>query len=482
MMRILSRFGILLGLVLPIGLFTAFITGKPVAGLITAAAATMAWVAPESTLLAFIALAPICRSPKSEIISNETLMNMKMLLAIILGFIWWLRFGLSNRKEELPNWLLIILTGWGTLSMFSTVTAKSWEAAAPHLAACVGGVVLFFIVWHCDDRLRRKIAFTIALSAFAVSIISVLQYAMLRYHILPGLWNYVLSPTERLYILYPRPAFEPDVARVSGTYIHLNALGTFFYMLIPFACASINIKSLSTRHRIFLSVLSLAMLAGLYATNSRSGVVGTAIALTYLALHRGYRWLVTIGALSLLAVLVFFAYDSDRFVDYFRTISRVEYGLSSRHTIWGNALELCERYPLLGVGPGNLMSQYVAHFGFFVFDNQFENEQLAYDFQIQGDDLTNNFHSHNTSLQVVGEYGLLGLPLFFAGIISVIWGAEKRAKNLPLGSFGRTMALATASFCVAYLVASNFDSYVSFTQMGLMLTAPPMVALGLRSI
>ena len=481
-MALLARIAIVAALAAPFGVLTGLATSSSLLGAAGATIAMLGWLWPESTLLGLMALAPLCRSPKSDLFSPQLLVVTKMLFAIILGIMWWIKSKSRTREDHMPGWLVAWLVGWAFLSILTTLAAQSWQASVPHLIVCIGGVVLFLLVWHSENSFRQKLAAMIGLTAVAVACISLLQYAMLQYHILPALWPFVMSPKEQLYMSFTPPAFETPVWRIAGTFMNANTLGTYFYMLVPFACASMSMKALNRWQRVAVAGVFLLMLAGLYTTNSRGSMLGACISLGYLAVHRGHRWLAAIAASGLAIAAALYIANGDRFVDYLRYITRVEYGLSSRGTIWANGVEILRRFPLTGVGPGNFPSQYDSHFGFFVFDNLFEITEQAFDVQIRREKLVNSFHAHNTSLQVMAEHGILGLPLFLFGVLGALWHAERRAQRLPSGSFGRSMALGAAAFCMGYLVASNFDSYASFTEMGLMFLGAPLMAMGLRSV
>jgi O-antigen ligase len=476
----LSRLGIAVGILSLVGYFAGLALESPAVGMAAILVGLLTWVNSDWALLVFLALVPLVRSPQSAAFSPELMVGTKAVLAITIGLIWWIRNDLGQSSDSIPTWVVALIVAWVGIGSLSLLNGADRQDSISSLAIGVAGAILFSVTWKSGHLFHKKMMpIVIAMGALA-AIVGVLQFLIFKFHVFPTLWRFVLGTQDRVYMAL-NGSQSSTLPRASGTFYHPNQLGSYLSLIIPFAAACFGIVKLRAFHRIALGIVMIVLIAGLLATNSRAAYLAVFISLSYIGIHRPYRALIKGGLAGVLVIALWSWHNIEFAAVAFKSLFRPEYGLSSRGQVWRHSLELIERHPWLGVGPGNFAKQYFNQFGFFVYDYPAEILEQPVRVQLDWSHYVYNFHAHNAYLQVMGEYGLFALPLFVFGIGAVIWNAESRARRLEVGSFGRSMALGAASFCASYLVACYFDAYVVYSQLGLLCLATPLLALGLHS-
>ncbi len=169
--------------------------------------------------------------------------------------------------------------------------------------------------------------------------------------------------------------------------------------------------------QVILLPLSVLMAAAPFITTSRGGagvaLVGIVIAAAILILvHRGKRWGIQIGVLSLMAVILGFAgyFGWGYFQDRLQHQGLLE---TSRWEIYQNARKIAEDYPLYGTGPGTFPAVY------HMYRKDSKQEWQAY--------------AHNDWLETRVTFGWLGSGVIFLMAATVV-------ASYFLGS-GMTLAL-----------------------------------------
>ncbi len=478
-----SRLAVALALFIPLAFLGSFSFDRPWVFLLTLGVAVASWFQPQTTFLILVAALPLVRSPQNDVFSAESIALLKTTWFLIWGFLGWLKQGLPRMKTNFPLGLRAYFIAGGFLITLSFLHAQKWSESLPPLLIGATAGLLFWTLWNSKAMLHQRIFAVILGIAGSIAVLSVLQYAMFHFQLFPQLWPYVLSPREQKYIqLISSFSLQPVLYRVSGTFMHSNMLGMYLYVVTPFAFAALALRQLPRWQYRALRVLCLLLLVALYTTNSRAAFLAVFLSLGYISFYRGYRWLGGIATIGFLGFLTLYIFNPDAMNDYVLRVTRIDYGLSSREGVWRHGLELFQRFPIWGVGPGNFSTQYFSHFGFFLFDNPMEIQEQVSLWQTWGDKIVANYHAHNTYLQLLCEYGLFSLPLFLFSMGWIIWTGHRRIRTLPPHTLGRVMSLGMTAFCISYLVAGFFDSYILFTQFGLLLLVAILGTLSLKSV
>ncbi len=222
-----------------------------------------------------------------------------------------------------------------------------------------------------------------------------------------------------------------------GSYINRNHYAGLMEMLLPFGLVISTSRSAPPSLRLLSSFGSLVMLASIFVSGSRGGMVAVVIALIVFVSHywRHERTSTAVRTLLVAAVLssVFIGSFS-----YERVSSRsvMEATDSIRLQIARDSIHLVAQQPLLGSGLGTFTSVYPQARTFPT--NYFVNA------------------AHNDYLQLAVETGLIGLLCAVAFLFLVFRNALLRIHRARQNWFS-AVTLAAMIGCIALLVHSLFD-------------------------
>jgi O-antigen ligase len=219
------------------------------------------------------------------------------------------------------------------------------------------------IVWHCSivRFYCDRYAATLLLGAYLLSggIAAAVAVAMVA-------------------LRFPVSLYALQHGRATGTFILPGELAGYLIVLLPIAYA----VGCVARSRVLTAIAWSALGTGLIAlalTFSRAGWMGCAAAAAFLVAVRTRRPAVSaalVGA-GVCAVVLLFNAHHDRSEDY------------TRLSIWQAAMQIVDRFPLLGVGPFNFSRLY------------------ALVRSPDGDSTA--FHAHSLYLTFFAEFGIVGV-------------------------------------------------------------------------
>ncbi|MCO5259131.1 MAG: O-antigen ligase family protein [Crocinitomicaceae bacterium] len=208
------------------------------------------------------------------------------------------------------------------------------------------------------------------------------------------------------------------------------------YVFVVLACMPMTffyLKEKSRTTRLFFYLFFILMML---LSNGRSGAVIILIEVLLVslalspALNKGFKWLIP------LLLLVFVVTQTDEFEVYKYELSNTVEPLSPRFASliagegegdlekdksWlirklmiDKGKEIVEEHPFLGVGPMNF-TKYKAELNVFTSDkySRLQSVSLSH--------LQQRTSAHNTYLQVITEFGILGSFFFFLILLSPIW-------------------------------------------------------------
>ncbi|OGS17565.1 MAG: hypothetical protein A2219_01295 [Elusimicrobia bacterium RIFOXYA2_FULL_50_26] len=439
------------------------------------------WHYPEAVILGIIACAPINRSIRNEFISVDTIIHVKYALIYIAGAVWCVKRLRLPTPAPLPLWSRIFLMCWFSLTLLAAIHSINISETIQYMFFVISGFLLFYIFLHLDAVWHKRTAVLIVCVAGVVAFLSVIEFLCATYGFFPSLNKYIISPGTQYYL-----SLAPDIRRLStiyrsmGTFTHPNILGIYLAMVAPFAGALIKAKEIGKHMQYVMRISLVLIIAGIFVTNSRAGILACAVGLLYLSVHKGYRHWITIILFTGFIVGSLYFGIPDAFMQQFDKVSRKQHGLSGRAEIWKNGLENIRQSPWLGVGPGNATQNTIEHNGYFIYDNIGEEYEQMNSINKTGEDIKFSFHMHNIYLQLMSEAGVFAPLLYLAGILLLIIHCERRAGILQSFSMERGLALAVASAAVGFIVYGFFDSQLPFTRLTLNFVAAPLLAAALR--
>jgi len=330
------------------------------------------------------------------------------------------------------------VAGGLTLSLFpyGTATTLLWFLAP---------AIVFFVTVHVV-RSRRQ----------AATIIGALVVLSL-FEVLYGSWEQ-FSGRRHVFWL----AREEHLAAVTGTYLNKNHFAGLLEMILPAALGLLvgivprarsegtvrarvaAVASSRTAHLPLVLAWAVAVIvAGVYLSMSRAGMVSALLALVALALcmglTAGFRKYTLFLLLVVFVILLIAAgIGSDIFVE------RIETAAAGRSTSWNDRMDLARSgmrmaatYPVTGTGLGSF------RYAFQRFQSMRFGDRVA-------------DYLHNDWLQVVCEMGLPGLGIVLAGMASVVVGTVRlvRRRRDP---FCRWVSVGSLIGLAVMLLHSLFD-------------------------
>jgi len=147
---------------------------------------------------------------------------------------------------------------------------------------------------------------SIFVGAFAISIIGVFQY--FGYDIFKTNFGKSLILSKEYMVLADQLEFKFDKNAIYATLFHYNYVGSYVSMLFPL-CFTILILTRNRKLKIAMTIMSILLGVLVIGSNARSGIVGTSLAIFFIAIilnkiiRRNLKILVaSIAALSVIFV------------------------------------------------------------------------------------------------------------------------------------------------------------------------------------
>ena len=320
----------------------------------------------------------------------------------------------------------LVPIGWRPVTVNPADTARGFAFLA-------GMSLLYAAVFRefDDERWRRRLAGTVVLTACLMTLAALVQAASAEPTRIYGLW---------------KPQWDWGVF---GPYVSRNHFAGYLAMAIPLAVGFAAESSLDVRrswaHRRFGWVAlgdpagmaairrgasAMVLVVGLLASHSRGGLLAFgAAAVALIALLRRWRALL-LPLVAALMVIGLFWVDVGATRAAFTTRSLQQ----SRLALWGDAVRMVPRFPLLGAG-------------FNAFGTSYTQYQTIERYEWYGE-------AHNEYLQALLDLGIVGAALVAALLLRLLRAGMRAAAATPLdaGVLGAILAC-----CVHNAVEFNWQ-------------------------
>ena len=321
---------------------------------------------------------------------------------------------LSPGSFALYEQMSLVPIGWRPVTVNPADTARGFAFLA-------GMSLLYAAVFRefDDERWRRRLAGTVVLTACAMTLAALVQAASAEPTRIYGLW---------------KPQWDWGVF---GPYVSRNHFAGYLAMAIPVAVGFAAESALHVRrswaHRRFgwvalgdpagiaafrRGAAAMVLMVGLLASHSRGGLLAFgAASLALVALLRRWRALLLPLVAAVVVIGLFW-------VDVGATRAAFETrGLhQSRFALWGDAVRMFPRFPVLGAG-------------FNAFGTSYTQYQTIERYEWYGE-------AHNEYLQALLDLGVVGALLVAALLLRLTRAGVRAAAVTPLdaGVFGAILA------------------------------------------
>lgn len=312
--------------------------------------------------------------------------------------LWGIRLWLNNSHRIFSTpavWIIIAITAYAFIEYLRSPI--EWNARSDTFLVLQYVSIFFLFINNLRKRKHSGILLiSIITIGTLISLYAIAQFITGSTHILWGQ--------------------QPEVYahRASGTFLCPNHLAGFLEMIVPIALALTISGRIGNIQRILLGFATIAMLLGIGVTISRAGYLVTAISiiavLLVLVRKRRYR-IPSIAAAAILAItaISFLLANPIKDIrnDEILTKTQLQEG---RGAIYTASLKLAEQKPILGTGSGTYSSMI--------------HRYLTPKTQIDP------VYAHSDYLQILIEWGAIGLALIITLLVFVVLGEIKTWKHL----------------------------------------------------
>lgn len=310
-----------------------------------------------------------------------------------------------------------------------TVLTPSRDLRVGSAATLLLALCAYILVHRCSPRVRRVWLGVILALAAVESCIGVAQ-ALTGRPVFPTVLE-TLARSDRNYFAAIFSNLSPTVTQASGTFEHFNGLGALLVLATPIAF-SLWLGRPRSAPRVLLVAL---LVAGTVATFSRGALLGTAagVALTLFCDRDHSRRVFTVLVACLAGIALLLAVST--FTQYYQTTENV----GIRTSTWSYAAETALDRPsslLLGSG-------YQYYHTSVLSGGRAAGKTLAADSTIMSS-------LHSGPLQLLLEFGVVGVILFVAWLAAVLRSA--------LGASRTALSIGLAAGAVGFLCHQFLDT------------------------
>jgi O-antigen ligase len=362
-------------------------------------------------------------------------------IAAVLGLLWAAKLFLYRETHWTHSPMHWPVLGFLVYALLHYLRSPIEYASRMELFHIVlYGFIYFFAAQNLSHRRERTIVLTALLTLGTLE-------AMY------GVWQ-AYSHSPKIFGYYRPPNY---VIRAGGTYVCPNHLAGLLEMLLGIALGKLAFqhgKSSSVQQtalsKILLAYAAFVMLAGILYTLSRGGWIATALAVLVFLVWGGVQaktlWPRLAVATAMIIVFAFLLFNVSKVTNYIRltfmgndkeqAVALRDPSLGGRIYLWQASWKMIRDHPVLGTGGGtwNYMHQQYRH----------PAMQL------------NPEYAHNDILQMISDYGVVGLLLIAGALVCFYWQAV-RLSGQGASSEQRAVARGAVLSVSMILIHSWFD-------------------------
>lgn len=234
-----------------------------------------------------------------------------------------------------------------------------------------------------------------------------------------------------------------DPLNITGQFYNSGFFANYLACGLPLIlAAALNATFHQLTRSLFWAVLILSSVL-LIITESRSAILGSLVG--SISLFYFTKIFITKKRIPLRIILITLFIITVTFI-FTLSFSKKRSSAIGRLTVYNTCLQIIKDHPLIGVGPG----QFAAHYNNYQ-SAYFQSQTIPVDIQILAD---NNFEAFNSVLQVLVEYGIIGLIL----IILLVYGIKKNTSSRSANVKEQWLYNASRACLVAIFVSSLFSN------------------------
>ncbi len=353
----------------------------------------------------------------------------------ILAFV-----GLRFRVTQLPvlsrmDVLVIGLVGW---LFISAATGGSAPPGTPPIARWLFYIAMpagMYAVARCvrikTDDIRWMVGGVTVLGLY-LSVTAVLEIKGLHGFVFP---RYIVSTTNWEFF-----------GRGRGPL--LNPAGNGIVIAIALAAAVLTLMSASRDKKLFHAVIVICLLAGIYATLTRSAWIGGLASIGVIGFCYSQRWVRVFG---LAAVLLVGGFAATGMKDQILRLKRdknlsaadAEKSVELRPLLALVAWEMFKDKPLVGHG-----------YGYYFAKHKPYHQDRSYGLPLEQ---ARPYAQHNVFLSILVDTGLIGFSMFSVWVISLLGIAWQLSRDRVASREVRCVGLITLAGLLAYLSNGMFQ-------------------------
>ncbi|MFN0112338.1 MAG: O-antigen ligase family protein [Blastocatellia bacterium] len=362
---------------------------------------------------------------------------------------------------------------FAAIGLIELIRAKTNPFNLPRQQATLIGALLVFILWQVVSLKWSPVVFDgvrvtgiwLGFAVFFVAAMTTMRQraAEILYYVLT-----VISVLLAALLLYERATFGENML---GIIFNHGITSEILVMLLPLHILNYFSNRNPVQMVISLVVAGLSLLA-LLAGLRRGAVlatvvifilIGIALARKQINLADRRRLTVIVAVFIVAATFVGIRYRQQigHRIQGATQLSAVEGGLTNRLRGWITAWEMGKRNAIVGVGQAGYAAQYGEYRPYFASNPKYDSVVKGYAATAQwhAAEDTDEIRSplvHNEYLQIFAELGLIGLALFGAFWLQLIWRFRQWSK---LESESSHWMLAVFLGVVGFSVSSAFSSF-----------------------
>lgn len=356
---------------------------------------------------------------------------------ILLFYLFIKKYGLNlSAYPKIPKQIILLLS-FVVISMLIATLFSNYMIIG--IEQIVRTAIFFIIVYFIYSLIENQN--DIRLVLYALAVVAIIYVVTLFMGFAKNNFDLVQMNIDK-------------VAKVSNDYLNMNALGSFFVIVIPIALSYfLDLKKGKTKS--FLLFFLILTLFGLMISNSRAAILAVTIESVFLLYNLNKKFLKIFLILGVLLIPILFINPFAEYIDLYFRFKKLSTG---RDVIWSVISNIIKDNFLLGVGPAATKYFLFPHSDYLIASHQAHFLLFHYNEIEFG-------HAHNFYLFFWSDLGILGLftsLLLPYTYLKMGLSTIKENKNINRDHYLLTLGLVAAGmglFIRAFFEWGNLISY-----------------------